>query len=376
MLVPMDERRACALLARAPGLSAPQLRAAVAMHGELTRVAGSHGREQRQAREQAHFPNAARAFLEAPPDELIDSDLRWLDASGAQLLPCTAPEYPPLLAMTPGAPPVLWVLGEAQLLTTRAIAMVGARRATPGGCATAREFASAFARAEVTVASGLALGIDAASHAGALEAGGATLAVCAHGLDCVYPRQHEALARRIRERGALLTRFPPGSPPRRAHFPQRNRDLSGMTLCTLVVEAARLSGSLLTARAASQQGRPVFAVPGSVHNPLAAGCHALIRSGAGLAESPDTLLEALGICSVKQVLASVPARLECRLPGGSTLDKAAEILLDALGFEPVSINTLVERTGLPSGSIASMLLILELRGRVVPHPGGRYCRIP
>jgi DNA processing protein len=372
----MDERRACALLARAPGLQASQLRAAMARLGELAWVAGSHGAEAREAREQADFPARARAFLESPPDALIDADLRWLDASGAQLVPSTAQDFPPLLAAVSGAPAVLWVLGDRAALTTRAIAMVGARRATPGGCATAREFAAAFARAAVAVASGLAIGIDAASHSGALEAGGRTIALCAHGLDRVYPHEHADLALRIREHGALATRFARCTPPRRAHFPARNRDLSAIALCTLVLEAAKASGSLLTARAALQQGRPVFAVPGSVRNPLAAGCHELIRGGATLATEPQQLLDAIAVFPSEQELRIDPAGPAARRARGPALDKDSEILLDALGFEPVSINTLVERTGLPSGSIASMLLILELRGHVVPHPGGRYCRAP
>ncbi|HTW39222.1 MAG TPA: DNA-processing protein DprA [Steroidobacteraceae bacterium] len=372
----MDERRAFALLARAPGLRAGQLRAAVASIGELSRVAGGHGPAERQARDAAHFPVAARTFLERPPEALIDSDLRWLDATGGQLVACTSLEYPPLLRTLPRAPAVLWVLGVTGVLRASAVAIVGARRATPGGCATAHEFAAVFARAGVSVVSGLALGIDAASHSGALDAEGTTLAVCAHGLDRIYPKEHAELACRIRERGALLTRFAPGAAPRRAHFPERNRDLSGMSLCTLVIEAGRASGSLLTARAAAQQGRPVFAVPGSVRNPLAAGCHELIRGGARLVEQPWELLEAIRISFTEQKLKSVSPDPAARPDAAFALDKDSEILLDALGFEPVSINMLVERTGLPSGSVASLLLILELRGRVVPHPGGRYCRVP
>jgi DNA processing protein len=371
----MDERRACALLARTPGLRAPQLRAAAERLGELSRVAGGHGPAECRAREEAGFSARALAFLRNPPEALTDADLRWLDASGAVLLPCTSPQYPPLLADVTGAPALLWVLGDARVLSGPLIALVGARRATPGGCATAREFAVTFARAGVAVASGLALGIDAAGHAGAL-AEGTTIAVCAHGLDRVYPPQHADLAARIAERGALVSRFPPATAPRRAHFPARNRDLSAMTACTVVIEAARASGSLLTAHAALQQKRPVFAVPGSVHNPLAAGCHELIRSGGRLVQSAEQVLEELKICGAKQQLAGEGTSRDRCSPGPRTLDKDSEILLDALGFEPVSINTLVERTGLPSGSVASMLLILELRGSVVPLPGGRYCRLP
>jgi DNA processing protein len=372
----MEESRACALLARAPGLRPEQLRSAVAKVGDLGRVAGACNWAERGAREEAGFAVRTTRFLDDPPRALIEADLRWLERSGAQLLPCTSARYPPLLQTISGAPPILWVLGDANVLAAHIIATVGARQATPGGCATAREFAAAFARAGLTVASGLAVGIDAASHSGALAAGGTTIAVCGHGLDRIYPPEHDDLARGIREQGALVSRFPPGSPPRRSHFPQRNRDLSGMSLCTVVLEAARASGSLLTAYAAMQQGRPVFAVPGSVRNPLTAGCHELIRRGAKLAERAQDVLDALDISSVGQEFAPGAVQPSGGSAAGRELDKDSEILLDALGFEPVSINTLVERTGLPSGSIASILLILELRGRVVPHPGGRYCRLP
>ncbi len=352
---PMDERRACALLARAPGLTARQVCADAARAGGLGQVA---------ARCKTSAPQAA-----------VDTDLRWLDRSGGTLVPCTSPLYPPLLAATAGAPPVLYVLGNPDALAARQIAMVGARSATAAGRATAHELAAAFVRAGIAVTSGLAVGIDAASHEGALAAEGATLAVCAHGLDRLYPREHEALARRIRERGALVSRLPPGAPPRRAHFPQRNRILSGLALATLVVEAARGSGSLITAHYAMQHGRPVFAVPGSVRSPLSGGCHELIRQGARLAGSAADVLRDLRISLPDQKLARGPAVERTTAPEGPPLDKDSEILLDALGFEPVSISTLAERTGLASGCIASTLLILELRGRVAPHPGGRYCRL-
>ncbi|HTX24225.1 MAG TPA: DNA-processing protein DprA [Steroidobacteraceae bacterium] len=372
----MDERRAWAILARAPGLAARHVHTVLTTLGDLPQVASARSAGERRLLAQAGWPAGARAFLEMPPHARIDADLRWLDTSGARLIPCTSPGYPPLLSALASAPPVLWVLGDASVLVVRSLAMVGARKATPGGCATAREFARVFVNAGLVVASGLALGIDAASHSSALAAGGTTIAVCAHGLDGVYPPEHRELAAQIRARGVLVSRFAPGCPPRRRHFPQRNRDLSGMAVGTLVIEAARVSGSLLTARSALEQGRPVFAVPGSVRNPLAAGCHALIRQGARLAESPHDVLDELAITYTKQKLAPEASRLGARSCERAPLDKDSEILLDALDFEPVSIDTIVERTGLPSGRIASMLLILELRGRVLSHPGGRYCRLP
>lgn len=343
------------MLARTPGLTARKVRAAAACAGGLGEVAARCGME--------------------PPRALIDTDLRWLDRSGGALVPCTSPLYPSLLAETAAAPPVLYVLGDPSVLAARQIAMVGARSATAAGRDIARELAAALARAGIAVTSGLAAGIDGASHEGALAAEGVTIAVCAHGLDQVYPREHAELARRICARGALVSRFPPGAPPRRRHFPARNRLLSGLALATLVVEAARGSGSLITAHYAAQHGRPVLAVPGSIRNPLAAGCHELLRRGARLVESASDALRELGISFSDQELAGGAPAGSVRPAEAPPLDKDSEILLDALGFEPVSISALAERTGLASGCIASMLLILELRGRVALHPGGRYCRL-
>jgi DNA processing protein len=250
--------------------------------------------------------------------------------------------------------------------------MVGSRNPTPAGRTNARNFAAYFARVGLTITSGLAVGIDAASHEGALLGGGLTVAVCGTGLDQVYPTQHAGLAARIREHGALVSEFPPRTPPRRVNFPQRNRLISGLSVGTLVVEAARESGSLITARLAAEQGREVFAIPGSIHSPLSRGCHKLIREGAKLVEDAADVLSELKFSLSKEALASSPGPVG-KLPA---LDKEYEMLLDALGFEAATIDVLVERTGLPGESIASMLLILELEGRVAPHPGGRYGRVP
>ena len=364
----MDELRACALLARTPGLVAADVRAATAQAGELARVVA-------RDRDPRLLPPRAQAFLEAPPDSSIDRDLEWTEASGATLVACTSARYPPRLAADPAAPAVLYVLGDPDALSAPQIALVGARAATATRLDIAREFAGEFARSGLTVTSGLAIGIDAASHEGALAGAGRTIGVCAHGLDRVYPEENRVLAARVRERGALVSQYAPGTPPRRERFVRRNRVMSGLALATLVVEAAARSGSLATARHARSLGRPVFAVPGSIRNPLAAGCHELIRCGARLARGPADVLKPLGFILLNQGLPLDRGPAGAPAGGPPRLDKVSEMLLDAVGFEPVSINTLVERTGLPSGSIASMLLTLELRGRVAPHPGGRYVRL-
>ncbi len=367
MLARMDAMRARALLARAPGLSAEQLRALIAASGgEPARAA-----ESRAARE-VQLPPAARSFLSCPDEPALDADLAWLTVSGARIVLCTDPDYPPLLGETVGAPAALYVLGSAPALSSPQLAMVGSRNPTPSGQQTARAFAAWFARAGLTVTSGLALGIDAASHEGALSVEGHTVAVCGTGLDRVYPQQHEGLAARIRVRGALVSEFPPRTAPLRQHFPRRNRIISGLSLGTLVVEAARHSGSLITARLAAEQGREVFAIPGSIHNPVSRGCHQLIRDGAKLVEEAADVLAELRISVPKETLTTAPGHL----PRQPVLDKEYEMLLDALGFEPATIDVLVARTRLASESVASMLLILELQGRVAALPGGRYGRLP
>jgi DNA processing protein len=312
------------------------------------------------------------SFLAAPDEGAIEADLAFLAESGARILLFTDPEYPALLRETSGAPAVLYVLGSLAALASPQLAMVGSRSPTPAGRATAREFAAYFVRAGLTVTSGLAFGIDAASHEGALAGGGLTVAVLGSGLDRIYPAEHAALARRICANGALVSEFPLRTAPLRANFPRRNRIISGLSLGTLVVEAARQSGSLITARLAADAGREVFAIPGSIHSPVSHGCHQLIKAGAKLVEDAADVLTELRISVPKEQLTERANEAD-ELPA---LDKEYEMLLDALGFEPASIDTLVARTQLPSESVASMLLILELGGRVAALPGGRYGRLP
>jgi DNA processing protein len=327
-------------------------------------------RRDREALAAAGLSPRAAARLLAPDEAALDTDLEWLRRSGATLLSCTDPRYPRLLRESPDAPVALYVLGDPAALAEPQIAMVGSRNPTAGGLETARRFARWFAQAGLCISSGLALGIDAACHEGALAGGGLTVAVLGSGLAHIYPAQHAALARRIAESGAVISEFPPATEPRPALFPQRNRIIAGLSSGTLVVEAASDSGSLITARLAGIAGREVFAIPGSIHNPLARGCHELIRQGAKLVERPEDVLCELKISLSSQLLASEP--IPDRESRG--LDKEYKILLDALAFEPASLDTLIERTGLNSESIASMLLVLELDGRVAPHPGGRYSR--
>jgi DNA processing protein len=363
----MDSSLTRATLARTPGLTAATADALLAATGgELARASLA------RCAARVELPPAARAWLNAPDERALADDLEWLASSGTVIVLSTDPGYPPLLKQTAGAPAALYVQGSVPLLATPQLAMVGSRSPTPAGRSTAREFAAWFARAGFTVTSGLATGIDAASHEGALKVDGATIAVFGTGLDRVYPPANRALAERIRAHGALVSELPPGSAPLPGNFPRRNRIIAGLALGTLVVEAARDSGSLITARHAVDAGREVFAIPGSIHSPLSRGCHQLIKAGAVLVEEADDVTRELGFSLPKERLTSVRAAAH----GSGELDKEYEMLLDALGFAPATIDSLVARTELPSESIASMLLILELEGRVAALPGGRYGRIP
>jgi len=368
----METLRACALLARIQGLTSEHVRAAVALTGSIE-----------AATEPCHIvdawagaPPAVRAALADTDTLLLDSDLRWMEQSGARPVACCSAEYPPQLGLIAGAPAVLYLFGDAKLLAQPQLAMVGSRRPTPAGRQTARDFAAFFVNAGLIVTSGLALGIDGESHEGALRAQGMTIAVCGNGLDHVYPPQHRPLWERIREQGAIVSEFPPGVGPRPRHFPQRNRIISGLSLGTLVIEAAENSGSLITARWAAEQGREVFAIPGSIHSTQSRGCHRLIREGATLVERGEDVLRELKFSLQSQLLARPSSVRADNTSSGLALDKEYEMLLDALGFEPTGIDALVQRTSFPSESVASMLLILELEGRVAPHAGGLYCRLP
>ncbi|MBL8246335.1 MAG: DNA-protecting protein DprA [Rhodanobacteraceae bacterium] len=318
-------------------------------------------------------PAVARARAEA------QLDLEWLEANDIALLTRADERYPPLLQGISGAPLLLFVRGDVDALWLPQLAVVGSRQGTAGGLATARDFAATFASRGFAVTSGLAAGIDAAAHQGALDAGGKTIAVLGTGLDRIYPARHIALARRIVEHGALVSEFPPRTPAKRENFPRRNRIISGLSLGTLVVEASLGSGSLITARVASEQGREVFAIPGSIHNPLAKGCHQLIRDGAKLVETAQEVVDELAPM-LGQLRASLPADPAVQPPpaaarvGAMSEDADYRRLHAALGYDPVGIDALAERTGLTVPALSSMLLRMELEGEVVANPGGTYSR--
>jgi len=322
-------------------------------------------------------PAAWLARLRAPGNRDpagIERDLRWLELPGRSLLTDVDPLYPPQLATVPGHPPALFVMGDPAVLARPQLAIVGSRNATAGGRETAFEFASRLTAAGLAITSGLALGIDAAAHRGALAAGGITIAVCGTGLDRVYPDEHRALAAEIAERGALVSEFPTGTPPAAHHFPQRNRLMSGLARGVLVIEAAARSGSLITARLAGEQGREVMAIPGSIHNALARGCHRLLKDGAALVETADDVLATLGLPMLALHAKSGSEAHDGAEITDTRLDSGMEILLNALGFGPTDLDRLVERTGLAAPTVISKLQLLELEGRVESLAGGRYSR--
>ncbi|MCU0760581.1 MAG: DNA-processing protein DprA [Steroidobacteraceae bacterium] len=360
-------------LARAPRLDAARLLECVAASGSIDALVAASP----ASLEALGLHPATVAALCAPDLRALERDLAAIERHGLVLLPATDPAYPPRLAALAAAPPVLWVRGAVASLSAPQLAVVGSRHPTALGRRTAREFAYHFASAGLAITSGLALGIDAASHDGALLAGGRTIAVLGTGLDTMYPTENAALAERIVDGGGtLLSEFPPRTEPRRANFPQRNRLISGLSLGVLVVEAARHSGSLSTARWAGEQGREVFAVPGSIHSPLSKGCHDLIRQGATLVEKADDVVSEFRHVLTQQSLARLSALARAPCEGAGALDNPAEILLDAVGFEPTSVDALLASTGLSAESVASMLLVLELEGRIETLPGGRYIRAP
>ncbi len=271
-------------------------------------------------------------------------------------------------------PPALFLEGDAAHLSRPQVAIVGSRAATAAGCETAFDFAARLAAQGFAITSGLAAGIDAAAHRGALAAGGITIAVCGTGLDRVYPAEHRQLAAAIAASGALVSEFPTGTPPAAHNFPRRNRLMSGLARGVLVIEAASRSGSLITARLAGEQGREVMAVPGSIHNPLARGCHRLIKDGAALVETVDDVLAALGVTVPASASDSASEARDGTKIANGALDSDAEMLLNALGFEPAGLDRLVERTGMAARIVISKLQLLELEGRVESLAGGRFSR--
>ncbi len=294
----------------------------------------------------------------------VEKDLRWQTAN-CHILTWAHPDYPCLLKEIHSAPQILFVQGVPEVLQKPQIAMVGSRNASKQGKENASQFSYALAEQGLVITSGLALGIDAASHEGALAAGGVTIAVLGSGLDHIYPRSHQSLAANITEQGALVSEFPIGTAPKPAHFPRRNRIISGLSLGVLVVESTLKSGSLITANYALEQGKEIFSLPGSIHNPMSKGCNHLIRQGAKCVESVEHILEELAVCQ-KVVPSKKRQTTEIKIEKGALYHHIDEVC--------TPIDSIVVKSGLTAQEVSSMLLELELRGIVVAVPGG-YVRV-
>lgn len=374
-----DDLRDWLILLRAPGLNARRLR-----EGLVAR--GSAGALLRWLlRHPDSLDHEVRGWLESPDEATLAHDLAWLAGEDHRLLRCTEEDFPPQLEAIPDPPAALFVKGDASLLLRPQVAIVGARRAQEPGLANARRFATELASAGLLITSGMADGVDGAAHEAALDAGQPTIAVIGTGPDRVYPRKHHALARRIAMQGAIVSEYPPGTAAIAHQFVQRNRIIAGLSLGVVVVEAGARSGSLITARYAGEQGREVFALPGSIHNPLAEGCHALISEGGRLVQRPDEVLATLAPAAF-ELGAELRARLERGEPAtGAPRSKTGPFdwrqdeeyrrLLDVMGYDPASLDALVGTTGLSPGALSSMLLILELEGEIATLPGNRYQRL-
>lgn len=350
-------------LALTPGISATGLRELLKRFGLPEAVLAEP-----RSRLSAVLATEAIAALDSEGvSRAVEQSLKWLEASGHGIITLADAHYPALLLEIPDPPPLLFVRGKVELLARASLAIVGSRNATAQGERDAERFARVFSEANLTIVSGLAQGIDAAAHRGGLAGRGSTIAVLGTGIDVLYPKGNAALAERIASAGLLLSEFPLSTPPVPHNFPRRNRLISGLARGCLVVEAATASGSLITARTAADQGRDVFAVPGSIHSPLSKGCHALIKAGAKLVESAeDVLAELAGY----------------RLSGSASTTRAAaqaadepEPLLSHMGPDPVGVDSLCTRAGRSAEEIAAELLRLELAGRVAALPGGRYQRL-
>lgn len=351
-------------LSLTPGLSPAALRKLLQQFGLPQAVLA-----RRRGELAALVPPAALAALDSEPvASAVARGLEWSAQVGHALVTLADETYPKLLLEITDPPPLLYARGRVELLARSALAIVGSRNATQQGSANAEAFARTLSESGLTIVSGLALGIDAAAHRGGLQGPGSTIAVLGTGIDVIYPQRNAALAGEIAQRGLLISEFPLGTAPAAHNFPRRNRLISGLARGCLVVEAAVASGSLITARAAAEQGRDVFAVPGSIHSPLAKGCHALIKSGAKLVESAeDVLTELSGFRPSGYASTREPPRRE-----PTATDTG---LLAHMGHDPVDVDSLCSRAGLTAEQVSSELLRLELDGRVAALPGGLYQRL-
>ena len=355
-------------LTRVPGLGDTAIRRLLTVFGLPDRVFAATRGELMSVVDEAR----ASAIVAARSDPAIGLAVRqalaWADAPGNAILTLADSAYPRHLLTVADPPPVLFFKGRLELLLRPALAIVGSRNATAQGLANAEGFARALSAAGFTIVSGQALGIDTAAHRGALDAAGSTIAVIGTGADIVYPARNRDLAHAIAAGGLIVSEFPLGTPALAANFPRRNRIISGLARGVLVVEAALRSGSLITARLAGEQGRDVFAIPGSIHSPLSKGCHVLIKQGAKLVDSAADIIEELGGIAAAAVGDADDAT-------SADADTPKGVLLTAMGYDAIGYDTLQQRSGLAADVLSTLLLELELEGRLAQLPGGLMQRL-
>lgn len=329
------------------------------------------------------IPAKAVAHLAAATDDEIRTELDWLNKPGNHLLTLDDPLYPPQLKQISDPPMLLFVKGDPNTLLLPQLAVVGSRNASQGGLNNAQAFCFDLAQKGLVITSGLAAGVDATSHQAALDAKGQTVAVMGTGINAIYPKSNQNLAKSITQQGAVISEFPFNTPPNAYNFPRRNRIIAGLSLGTLVVEAAQKSGTLITARLSMENNRPVMAIPGSIHNPLSKGCHHLIKQGAKLVESAQDIMEELTPnidMLTDQLQASfdqlpvTPLEKDATAPN-IDLSETQQHIFNQIDFNPTSFDAIVERTKLSSSNIASDLLILELSGLVEKLPGAKYQKL-
>lgn len=345
-----------------PGLGAATLRGMLRQFGLPQAIL------QKRRSELAPFASAdVLTALDSPEvANAVARALEWAAAPGHSIITLADEPYPRALLEIADPPALLYAVGRTELLRRPILAIVGSRNATAQGERNAESFAKALSEAGLTIASGLALGIDAAAHRGGLAGSGSTVAVLGTGIDMIYPRRNTELAAAIAARGVLVSEFPLGTAPAPQNFPRRNRLISGLAQGCLVVEAALASGSLITARTAADQAREVFAIPGSIHSPLSKGCHALIKAGAKLVESAEDVLTELGGFRPSGFASTTAATIALSIEAG---------LLQYMGHDPVDVDSLCTRAGLSAEQVSSELLRLELDGRIASLPGGLYQRL-
>lgn len=324
-----------------------------------------------------NLPDTAIKEISNPDWNKIEEDLKWCEDNNHHIILIDQPQYPNRLRQINSAPPLIYVRGNPELLHLPQLAMVGSRNPSSGGKRTAFEFAKALSESGITITSGLASGIDGECHKGALEGIGGTVAVIATGIDRIYPASNKNIAHKISDHGAIVSEFPIGTSPKAENFPRRNRIISGLSLGTIVVEAALKSGSLITAKYAYEQNREVFAIPGSIHNPLSKGCHSLIKQGAKLIETTaDILNEIASLIEIPDAATPKAHRKNATEPEESNnLDDDYIKLLEHIDFAPTSVDIISQRSGFPANMVCSMLLVLEMKGVVNSSSGGIYSRI-